>query len=61
MLIETEIQVNFKTTLGDNFDGEEISEKEQKEIALEHLKDYAEEHNLDLADIEIIGVYATKS
>ena len=48
--IETEIEVKYTTTLGDNG---EFTKDEVKEIAQEHAKEYAEENNIDLANIRI--------
>jgi len=56
MYIETTIRVNFKTQLGDTFDNIKLSKKEIDETVKDHIKEFAIEHNLDLADIEIIKV-----
>jgi len=53
--IETNIRVNYKTTLGDTFDDEDMTEEEIQGMIEQHIQDYADEHNIDIADIEVIN------
>ena len=48
--IETEIEVKYTTTLGDNG---EFTKDEIEEIAQGHTEEYARENNISLADIRI--------
>lgn len=53
MQIETEIEVKFRTTLGDSFDDDE--DKNVMEALIEqHIQDFANEHNIDKDCIKII-------
>lgn len=54
MQIETEIEVNFRTTLGDNFEDDEDTEGNKKLIE-QHIQDYCEEHKIDRHNVKIIS------
>ncbi len=51
MEVETEIKVEYTTTLGDSFEDDETEETKEKLIE-EHIKDYCEEHNLNRNDVK---------
>jgi len=53
MQIETEIEVKFKTTLGDSFDDGE-NEQTIKDLIEQHIQDFADEHNIDRNDIKVV-------
>lgn len=53
MQIETEIEVKFRTTLGDSFD-DDTSKKEQKDMIEQHIEDFCDEHKIDRSDVRIV-------
>lgn len=53
-IIETEIEVKWRDTLGDSFDDEGMTEKDIEEMIERHIEEYAEEHGISVADIRII-------
>ena len=55
--IETEIEVKYRTTIGDNFSkdvAEELADEGIKDFVEKHIKEYCEEHGLDRTDVRII-------
>jgi hypothetical protein len=57
--IETEIKICYTTTLGDSGDFTGFSKKDIDEMVQAHIKDYADEYNIDEHNIKIMKV--TKS
>lgn len=55
MHYETEIEINFKTTLGDGFDEDEHPDTIRGAIE-QHIEDYCNEHKINRDDVRILRI-----
>lgn len=51
--METELEVKFKTTLGDSFN-DNIKEKDKQALIEQHIQDFCGEHNIERKDVKIV-------
>jgi len=50
MHIETELKIDFNTTIGDTFD-EETSKEDMKGSIEQHIQDFCNEHGIERSDV----------
>jgi len=54
MQIETEIKVEIRTTLGDNF-SDDIPREDLNELVEQHIQEWCNERQIERTDVYIVG------
>lgn len=54
MQIETEIEIKFRTTLGDYFE-DDTDEETIKALVEQHIQDFCNEHHIERTEIKTIS------